>query len=210
MVVTATPQSMASRDVPESSPSAIIAKVMDVKGNPVKNENVSFTIIHHLYPASQEIIPSFSGSASLNATNAVTDSSGNAIVYFYPGKFWDSSSDDFDEQATANCSVSATWTNTSLNISKTGTVDLEWKNYPWLSVKTSVEPKLVPVNGTINVTLQLIGDGWALNPKPIDVMLIIDRSGSMDTNDMAGGAEKDHCSKKCSKYICFPNEFEYR
>ena len=60
---------------------------MDVKGNPVKNEKREFyNQFITSYPASQEIIPSFSGGASLNVTNAVTDSGGNAVVYFYPGK----------------------------------------------------------------------------------------------------------------------------
>ncbi|MDN7026247.1 VWA domain-containing protein, partial [Methanoculleus sp. FWC-SCC1] len=52
-------------------------------------------------------------------------------------------------------------------------------NYPYLSVETSVSPETVAVNGTIDTTIRLRGDGWALQPDPIDVMLVIDRSGSM-------------------------------
>jgi hypothetical protein len=184
MVLTATPQSMASLDVPSSSSSMILAKVTDAKGNAVKNETVDFTIIPNTPPISEKTAPSFSKVTPLLVANAKTDSNGNAIVYFWPGEFKGSSYPvpEFDEQATANCTISATWTNATLGRSKTRSINLEWKNYPWLSVKSSVTPKLVSVDGTVEVTLQLIGDGWALNPKPIDVALLMDRSGSMTSN----------------------------
>ena len=34
---------------------------------------------------------------------------------------------------------------------------------------------MVDVNGTVNVTVKLTGDGWALQPNPIDVVLLIDQ-----------------------------------
>jgi len=41
------------------------------------------------------------------------------------------------------------------------------------------------VNDTVDVKVQIIGDGWALQPKPIDVILVIDVSGSMDGKDIS-------------------------
>ena len=42
------------------------------------------------------------------------------------------------------------------------------------------------VNDMVNVTVQLIGDGYARHSRPIDVVLVIDRSGSMDKLDSSG------------------------
>ena len=58
--------------------------------------------------------------------------------------------------ATGNCSVTATWNGTQQSVL------LTWKNYPYLSAYTSVSPLMVDVNGTVNVTVKLTGDGWAL------------------------------------------------
>ncbi|MEN6487769.1 MAG: vWA domain-containing protein, partial [Smithella sp.] len=38
---------------------------------------------------------------------------------------------------------------------------------------------IVEINETVDITVLLKGDGWALQPKPIDVILTTDRSGSM-------------------------------
>jgi hypothetical protein len=45
-----------------------------------------------------------------------------------------------------------------------------------------VTPLTVKVNETVDVTVLVTGDGWALQPKPIDVLLLSDRSGSMLTD----------------------------
>jgi len=202
MVLTASPQSMPSRDVPISSAATIRAKVMDAKGNPVKNELVNFTLIPNSYPEWQIQAPSLDGSVALLGKSAITDSNGDAIIYFWPGKFKDyTAGDAFVETATANCTVNATWKNETLGISKNGSVFMEWKNYPWLSVESSVTPKLVSVNGTVEITLKLIGNGWALRPKPVDVMLIVDRSGSMGTNDMGGITRLKAAKNAASTFI---------
>ncbi len=46
-------------------------------------------------------------------------------------------------------------------------------------MRTSVVPPTVALNGTVEVRIDLKGDGWALAPKPVDTVLIIDKSGSM-------------------------------
>jgi hypothetical protein len=73
--------------------------------------------------------------------------------------------------------VIATWNGTQK------TVPVTWKNYPYLSVKTSVTPLTVEVNNTIDVTIEFRGDGWAMQPTPIDAVLCTDRSGSMLYDD---------------------------
>jgi hypothetical protein len=74
--------------------------------------------------------------------------------------------------------VIATWNGTSK------TVHVTWKNYPYISVKTEVDPHTVQINQTINVTIQLKGDGWALGPRPVDVVIVTNLAGGV------GGAER--------------------
>ncbi len=59
------------------------------------------------------------------------------------------------------------------------TLQLSWMNYPYLSIETEVTPQTVKVGETVEVTVRVKGDGWALMPTPIDAMLCTDRSGSM-------------------------------
>ena len=66
----------------------------------------------------------------------------------------------------------------------TDSQNFEFKNYPILSAKTSLSSPEIQVNGTVDVTLYLSGDGFSLLPTPIDVMLVCDRSGSMTGQDM--------------------------
>jgi len=55
---------------------------------------------------------------------------------------------------------------------------MTWKNYPYLSVETAVPPKVYR-DGIAEIMVRVRGDGWALLPDPIDVVLVTDRSGSM-------------------------------
>ena len=73
--------------------------------------------------------------------------------------------------------MNATWRNS------TKIVPITWKNYPYLSASTRVTPATVEINKTIDVTIEFTGDGWALQPTPIDVVLATDRSGSMLKDD---------------------------
>jgi Mg-chelatase subunit ChlD len=85
----------------------------------------------------------------------------------------------FDENATGTALVGASWNGMSKTISIT------YRNYPYLRVETEVSPMTIQVNDTIEVTVRVIGDGYSLISKPIDVVLVTDRSGSMlyDTPD---------------------------
>jgi hypothetical protein len=166
-VLTASPQILASRDVKDDITADIKAKVMDILGNPVENETITFSI------------QSVSGTTSLTTqpelvdTSATTDLDGYAIVQLRPGAFPGWGEAGYSQNATGTATVRATWDG------RTKDIIITFKNYPYLRVETTVSPQTVGVNETADVTVRLIGDGWALRPKPIDVVLVTDRSGSM-------------------------------
>lgn len=169
MLLSASPQAMPSRDVRPAIVSELRAKVMDVKGNPVSGEVVTFAIVSSsAAPYNQTVEP------ILKNTSAITNAEGYAIIEFCPGAFTtDRSAPGWSDTATGTATVRATWNGTAR------TIPLTWKNYPYLSVETEVSPETVAVNETVDVTIRLRGDGWALQPDPIDVVLCTDRSGSM-------------------------------
>jgi hypothetical protein len=175
MLLSANPQSMPSRDVKSNSVSQIRAKVMDVKGNPVESQTVEFEIVTGSVDVgeyNQTGAPYLA--TGLNMTSTETNADGYAIVEFHPGAFTiDEDAEGWSETATGTATVRATWNGTVRNL------ELTWKNYPYLSVETAVSPETVAVNETVNVTIRLKGDGWALQPDPINVVLCTDRSGSM-------------------------------
>ena len=181
MQLTADPQSMPSRDVRPDYSAKIIAKVIDESGNPNEGIPVTFNMTGVTYDEIYHVVTS----PILAQNSAVTNGDGEAIVQFYPGAFTTNYYDKdpahpYDATATGYCYINARWNDTVRSI------PLTWKNYPYLSVQTSVNSKVVNVTDTIDVTLTLQGDGYALQPKPIDVIIIIDRSGSMqDNNKMA-------------------------
>ena len=61
----------------------------------------------------------------------------------------------------------------------TSTVTFTWKNYPYLTVTTLLDKTSAKVGDLLHVTITVTGNGAALQPKPIDVVLSMDRSGSM-------------------------------
>lgn len=72
-----------------------------------------------------------------------------------------------------------------VNISATSgsfssTFPIIYTNTTFLSVDTSITPRNVTVNDTIDVSVTLKGLGWKNRPQPVDIMLVTDRSGSMD------------------------------
>jgi hypothetical protein len=198
MVFTATPLSLPSADVPPAPPriSTLTAHVIDIEGNPVSNQMVEFTIpsssIRYggadyaaLYP------PWLYNGTTTNATTvtAISDSTGIATVYLTPCLFNSNKSDTngnppFVPSATGYCTVVATWIAPDGRFI-TDDQHFEFKNYPYLSAKTSLSENEIPVNGTVDVTLSLSGDGFTLLPPPIDVQMVCDKSGSM-AKDMAG------------------------
>ncbi len=185
MLLSASPQTMPSRDVDPSVVSYIRAKVMDIKGNPVFGETVTFQI--------QNVdvgIFNQTDAPYLSSASAVTDNDGYAVVQFAPGAFTTDRDDPgYSQTATGTCDVVATWGSVSR------TIPVAWKNYPYISVETFVEPETVEVNDTIDVTVRLRGDGWALQPDPIDVVLVIDRSGSMSRDN----PPRISCAKDAAK-----------
>jgi len=174
MVLSASPQTMAGRDVDEGVTADIRAKVMDERGNPVAGETVEFNITH------TDPHPAMALPPELGATSAVTGIDGTAAITFRPGAFMTAADPGWNETwaaATDSCTVTADWEG------RRQTIEMTWKNYPYLSVETSVSPVTAEVNETVLLTIRLTGDGWALEPDPIDVVLVVDRSGSMLKDD---------------------------
>ena len=180
-VLMTNPESMASHEVNTSFRAEVRVKVMDVIGNPVQNETVTFSINSVTYPGGPY---NATADPSLSSTSAVTDNDGLAIVKFTPGAFSQNiSALHYSPTSTGTCMVAATWNGI------TKQVPVTWKNYPYLSAITSVscyDPVLGVVscqkahlNNTVDVSLKLNGDGYALERYPIDVILDTDRSGSM-------------------------------
>jgi hypothetical protein len=167
--LTANPDMMPSHDVPPSTVvSNIIATVADESGNAVAGETVTFTLGTDTYEGAYN----HTLNSSLSSSSAITDVYGQAMVQFTPGSFTTVGNPGFNASATGHCNVNATWNSTQKNVLVT------WKNYPFLSVTTSVDPDTIEINKTVNVTIVFKGDGWAFT-QPSDVVLVTDLSGSM-------------------------------
>jgi hypothetical protein len=173
IVLTANPEYMASRDVNPLVTSDITATVTDISGNPVENETITFSMGVAGYPGGPYNV-TLPLSSLIPPLIVKTDADGHAKVQFIPGSFTTNSNDlYYSSTATGNRTITALWKTTSKNILVT------WKNYPYLSVQTAVNPQTIEVNQTVDITISLKADGWALQPKPIDAVLCTDRSGSM-------------------------------
>jgi len=168
--LTANPDTMPSQDKNPSFTSNIFAIVADHTGNAVPGETVSFNLTDITYDATYNV----TADPILLSTSGITDVNGVAAVQFRPGGFTTTGNPGYIAEATGHGNVIATWNGTQK------TVPVHWKNYPYLSVSTSVTPLTVEINQTINVTIGFRGDGWAMQPNPIDVVIVMDRSGSMD------------------------------
>ncbi|MBP2146564.1 hypothetical protein J2129_002018 [Methanofollis sp. W23] len=195
MLLTANPQTMPSYDVnPDPGGAAEVrAKVIDVKGNPVPGETVTFSL-GTVDTGSYKM----TDTPGLLETVATTDENGYATVCFRPGGFTTDRDDpDYSSAATGNGVVTAQWGEVTREIA------LKWVNFPYLSVSTRVDPESgqVAVNETIDVHLDLKGDGWALQPEPIDVVLVIDKSGSMQWEDSSGQVRLVSAKNAASSFI---------
>ena len=175
--LTANPDTLASLDANPSRISDILATVADHTGNAVAGETVNFTIQNITYDATTYNV---TAPPLLLSPSDITDVNGVAAVQFRPGSFTTAGNSNYSASATGHCDVIATWNGTYK------TVPVTWKNYPYLSVKTSVTPLTVEINKTIDVNIEFRGDGWALQPRPIDVVMCTDRSGSMLYNGTDG------------------------
>ena len=179
--VLANPQTMPSRDVNADIYSNISARVVDDVGNGVNGQTVTFTLSGLSYTPTtvgSTLAPSFSKTNVTQTISAITGADGIdgvATVKFYPGAFV-TTGINYSQSATGNGKITATWN----SIPKV--VDIAWKNYAYLSATLKVTPPQVKVGETVDVNLKLNGDGWNLVRKPIDVMLVIDKSGSMAWN----------------------------
>jgi hypothetical protein len=179
-LLTASPQTMASRDVFNDITSTLIMRVLDVKGNPVQGETVNFRLKSNSYGTFNQTMPPVlkNGVTSTSSLDvdipAVTDANGEATVTFQPGAFTsDVKAPGYSQGADGNSTVEARWTTVVRQVT------LRYVNYPYLTVETEVSPKTLKVNESVDLTVRLKGDGYALKPTPIDVVIVTDRSGSM-------------------------------
>jgi hypothetical protein len=180
-LLTASPQTMASRDVKDDLTSMVVMKVIDEKGNPVAGELVrfrfrSFSVSTQFNQSMPPVLEDGATSTSLLNTDiqAVSDIDGDAAVTFHPGAFsTDILDPKYNVSATGSAVVEAQWSSVRRQVT------LKYLNSRYLTIESEVKPSTVRVNETVDVTIRVKGDGWALQPKPIDVILINDRSGSM-------------------------------
>ncbi|MDP3396390.1 MAG: VWA domain-containing protein [Methanoregula sp.] len=181
LTFTGNPQSMTSLDVASSTRAVLQARVIDIKGNPVTGELVTFSLAASTYPGGPYIVTA-DPSLSTQLPVPVDGISGYATVEFSPGAFAIYGADGYNATATGQVVATASWTNKS-GILITKDVTLVWKNYPYISTSSIADCGNSQVGDKISITIQLKGDGAALWPKPIDVVLLNDRSGSMLEGD---------------------------
>lgn len=184
MLLTASPQTMPSLDVKASATSSVMAKVIDAKGNPVSGELVKFWIRSYSNGGFNQTAASSIANDTMTTSTVgtvltgITDTDGYATVTFIPAAFTTNRNDPlYSYNAQGNTIVEGVWESTD------HTIEIQYMNYPFLSVNTFVSPKTLTVNDTVNISILLQGDGWALQPLPIDVVLLTDRSGSMLYNE---------------------------
>ncbi|MDD3934513.1 MAG: hypothetical protein PHP55_11685, partial [Methanoculleus sp.] len=173
LFLSANPGTMPSGDVPGCEPAEIRAKLVDQFGNPVPGKEVSFSIEDTAVGENfnQTAEPEFTAAGN----KSMTDANGIATIGFWPGAFTtDWRAPGYSPAATGTCKVVAKYGEGVFD-----DVSLTWKNYPYITVETDVTPDVVMVNETVDVTIRLKGDGWALKPDPIDVILCVDRGARM-------------------------------
>ena len=194
LTFTGNPQSMASLDVDPSTRAVLQARVIDIKGNPVINEIVHFSLSDATYPGPWPYVNTTF--PSLSAQSAPVDgASGYATVDFSPGAFANYDIPVYNATATGQVVATAMWTNKS-GVPITRNITLVWKNYPYIGTSSSGDCGNSQVGDKINITIRLFGDGAALMPKPIDAELVIDKSLSM--NDAMDGQTKLYWAKKAA------------
>jgi len=194
MVLMANPQLLPSWDVPaeEKAMAEIRAVVMDRYGNPVKYQPVSFTIGPWNYNYASGNAPKWSDSESLTIQRN-TSTLGYAVANFQPGFF----PGEGYPAARDNCTITAQWASYQPQTAK-----IQWTNVPFLSIKSNVSPSVAGWNDTVTVNIKVAGDGYALRPKPVDVVLLLDTSGSMKwdiSHDWGSNNERINAAKNAAK-----------
>jgi protocatechuate 3,4-dioxygenase beta subunit len=187
MLLTAIPQTMASLDVNSEMVASVIAQVIDERGNPVKGQMVNFSIEKSdngtfVQTQGPVIMAGPLKSAEIGVPiSTTTDENGQAILSYYPGAFPVPYSDGWNANAQGTTIINATWVGKDTPVVRN--ISLNYKNYPFISVYTEATPRTVMMGEMVNVSVRLKGDGWALQPKPIDVILCTDRSATMLNNE---------------------------
>jgi hypothetical protein len=175
-VVNGIPQLMASRDVEgrENVSGIVTVKVYDYFGQPKADETVTVYIDYSSMQNSTYLtkLPMLTG----NVTSPIvvtTDENGVATVQFYPGAFPTEKDNGYDESASGSVYVRAKWDDRSER-----SVQMSYKNYPYLKAVASIDSDRCVVNETLNYTLTLLGDGY-MSGGPADVVLLENRAGTM-------------------------------
>jgi hypothetical protein len=182
LTFTGNPQTMTSLDVNPLTRSILQARVMDIKGNPVIGENVTFSLATPTYPGPYNV----TAPPSLSPLYDKVGDNGYATTQFSPGSFAIYTDPGYNQAATGEVVATATWTNKAGTITKTRDVTLVWKNYPYISTSSLGGCGNSQVGDKIDITILLVGDGAAIKPKPIDVLLLLDNSGSMGKSTETG------------------------
>ena len=169
-LLTASPNIIPSLDMKSNSSAEVRVKVVDGFGNPVEGESVSFAL------TDASTTPAVKTSPYINISSGVTDAQGYATTYLIPGTFPRPGDTAYNITehlyATGTATVRASWSGMDKEII------IQYKNYPHLRIETEVVPENITVGDEVEVTIRIIGDGYALK-KPVDVMLMNDRSNSM-------------------------------
>ena len=77
-------------------------------------------------------------------------------------------------------------------------VQVEWKNFPYLTVIVNASPQTVRMNDTIDVTIKITGDGYKMVKVPITVVLDMDASSSLSATNGEDGYPTRFRRKNCS------------
>jgi hypothetical protein len=174
MQLSAIPQEMPSTDVAPDSRSEIL---VTLTGGSVVGEAVTFQLENiQVINGSQQDAPYLEVGGvdrGLGPVTVQTNGIGESSAYFIPGRF------STGPVSMATCTVRAEWNGTEQ------TAQLSWRNDPYLSVETRVEPALSAYapGDMIDVEIWLKGDGFpVLVTRPIDAMLLMNRGASTYEN----------------------------
>ncbi|MFA4877280.1 MAG: hypothetical protein WC586_07690 [Methanoregula sp.] len=186
MVLSVTPQTLASLEYESASQADVVARVLDTFGNPVSGQEITFTLgfTRGTNWNADPTLASFSGT---------TDNEGKVKTVFFPGSF------NGTEYTEGSCLLTAVWTSKPSYPPKTAT--LTWMNHPYLSVYTSVSNENPVAGDLIDVTIRVVGNGKANTYLPITVMLDQDTSSSMKNPSDTVGTREQAASAAATVFI---------